>query len=76
VQFTKNLLKNISKINPLIEYIFLVFFYYQRGRLNELQNNIEEAIACYESALSVFPKHKAASQRVVSNIIDLIVTKF
>ena len=44
------------------------FFSYilQRGRLNELQLNVSEAIACYESTLSIHPNHKAAKQRVVS----------
>ncbi|XP_066921148.1 tetratricopeptide repeat protein 7B-like [Clytia hemisphaerica] len=37
---------------------------YMRGRLNELQENTLEAIACYESALSIHPHHKAARQRV------------
>lgn len=38
----------------------------QRGRLNELRLNVGEAIACYESTLSIHPNHKAAKQRVVS----------
>ena len=44
----------------------------QRGRLNELQLNVSEAIACYESTLSIHPNHKAAKQRAVSRFFFAI----
>ena len=46
--------------------ILLNTFHLQRGRLNYMQKNIDEAKACFDSALAVAPKHIESMEKIVS----------